>query len=257
MPFLIRFYIIISLTCLSTLSCTRKSVKKTSSWQTINSDLSVLKQDKLILYKTALKNYSPEILVNNKEKLSSLEINDENIILAINANFFDENSHALGLLINDSKLIKKIHRGGSVLTGLFLYRDNSMLISDRNPTLLKDTITGFQSGPRLIVNNKKLKIKNPKSTTYRSGVCIDKKQNLIIYTTKNLTTATLPEVQETLLSPNIDCKNALNLDGGDSTQIRVKAKKENGEYFEFNNYNNTKVPVLFILRKKPAVKFIP
>src|SRR5690606_8935074 len=85
-------------------------------------------------------------------------------------------------------------------------------------------LEAIQSGPRLISNGVAISgIRNKDVTTRRSGVCIDSNDNLLFYITANgLGGISLLELQKVLLSNRLKCRDALNLDGGGSSQIYFK-----------------------------------
>ena len=66
-----------------------------------------------------------------------------------NANFFDEQGKALGLVISRGIIHQKIHKGGSVLTGILFATSKSVKVLPRDAFSPSQAVEGVQSGPRL------------------------------------------------------------------------------------------------------------
>lgn len=142
--------------------------------------------------------------------------------LCINANFFDEAGNALGLVVTRGIQRNQIHRGGRVLSGIFKVTRESARIIHRAEFEPASIMEAVQAGPRLLVNGNKVPISDP-SSSRRAGICIDKKQRLVFYITSanSLRGISIPDLQRILTHPDIDCDDALNLDGGSSAQLYI------------------------------------
>lgn len=140
-------------------------------------------------------------------------------IAGINANFFDEKGEPLGLLVDGSKLLQKMHRGGNVLTGIFFIRDGVPGIAQRDSFELRNVSLAVQAGPRLVANRAPLKVGSI-GTSRRSGIAITGTNELIFYATVlRFPGASFSEIQSMLQDPALDVVHALNLDGGGSSQL--------------------------------------
>ncbi|NDC36649.1 MAG: phosphodiester glycosidase family protein [Proteobacteria bacterium] len=142
---------------------------------------------------------------------------------AINANFFDEQGRALGLVISRGILIQGVHKGGGTLSGIFQAGPLGLKIMSRadfTPIGVSDAI---QAGPRLVHESAKITgIREPSTFSRRSGVCIDRQGRLLLFAVSSgLLGISLEQLQNELLRPEIGCVEALNLDGGGSTQLWV------------------------------------
>jgi exopolysaccharide biosynthesis protein len=138
----------------------------------------------------------------------------------INASYFDENGNALGLLISRGILHQKIHRGGNTITSIFSMKGTIPEIAHRGEFISQGVTEALQAGPRLIANN--VRIATVKDTNYsrRSGVCIINPRSVVFFiTSSGFLGATLGQVQRFLLSDDLRCKDALNFDGGGSSQL--------------------------------------
>lgn len=166
-------------------------------------------------------------------------------LACLNANFFDEQGRALGLLISRGVPLQRIHTGGNTLTGIFEVRRNQVRISHRSEFKSEAVIEAVQAGPRLLIGGKATEVRD-NSTTKRSGVCIDKKGRLILFAGPSwLSGISLTELQATLLRPELGCVEALNFDGGGSTQLYVGS--DSAHTLSFSGQDN--VPVALGLFK--------
>jgi len=146
-------------------------------------------------------------------------------VAGINANFFDDKGNPLGLLIDNGLVRHKMHRGGKVLTGVFAIRgDNLPVIEHRDSFKTDGVITAVQAGPRLIADGAVVPLNAPDETSRRSGIAITKRNAVILYATVlRFPGATLSEIQGMLLDPSLEVLQALNLDGGGSSQLFVES----------------------------------
>lgn len=153
-----------------------------------------------------------------------------NGVAGINANFFDEFHQPLGLIISSGKQLHALQRGGSVLTGIFMVKDDVPTILHRDDFSPKDVQLAIQAGPRLIANGKPVQIRSDQESSRRSGVAICGDGSVIFYATMlRFPGATLQDVIGMLLDPALNVRDALNLDGGGSSQLfveRVDGKQE-------------------------------
>jgi uncharacterized protein YigE (DUF2233 family) len=144
----------------------------------------------------------------------------------INSHFFDQSGKPLGLLVRNGKKLNKMHRGGKLLTGVFLLKDNKPSIVSRDSFAEKEAQLALQAGPIVIVNGEAVRLKVPVSSSRRSGVAVTKQGEVILYATLlRFPGASLQQIQQMLLDPALDVKDALNLDGGGSSQLFIKKNK--------------------------------
>lgn len=143
--------------------------------------------------------------------------------ICINASFFDEQGEALGIVISRGSLHKKLHNGGGTLTGVFQIASEKISIVHRKQFTPHGVSEAFQAGPRLISNGSPIKFRlAPTSYSRRSAVCTTSNNTLVFaIVTSSITGITLKQLQQILLIPELDCLDALNLDGGGSSQLYV------------------------------------
>jgi uncharacterized protein YigE (DUF2233 family) len=143
-------------------------------------------------------------------------------VVTINANFFDEQGKPLGVVINRGLVHQNIHRGGNTLTGIFKVSRDQIEIVPRQIFSPDDALDAVQAGPRLITKGIIVKSLSNAESTRRSGVCIDSERRLVLFAvSSSLTGLTFDELQQALASPSVRCQDALNLDGGGSTQLFI------------------------------------
>lgn len=141
-------------------------------------------------------------------------------IAGINANFFDEQGRALGLVVMGGEVKQPIHRGGRVLTGIFGMRGAKPFIVHREQFDPSGVTMAVQAGPRLIDGGKVTKLSDAEEVSRRSGIAITRRGELILFATVlRFPGASLQEIQHMLLDPEFAVVEALNFDGGGSSQL--------------------------------------
>ena len=151
-------------------------------------------------------------------------------VAVVNAHFFGKQGETLGLYLDRREQPGKQPRSdlqsvGSLLTGIFVMRGQRAAIIHRGRYEAADDIDlAIQAGPRLIADGEKLQLKSPKKRSRRSGIAVDAEGRVIIFCTLlRFPGASLDKIQKMLLSPTVGAVNALNLDGGGSSQLYVPA----------------------------------
>jgi hypothetical protein len=176
--------------------------------------------------------------------------------VAINANFFDEQGRPLGLVISRGILSQKVHLGGGTLSGIIQSGLGGVKILSRpdfNPAGVSDAI---QAGPRLLSSGVKVRgIRGSSTLSKRSGLCVDRQGRLVMFVVSSgLLGVSLEQLQDELQRPGIDCLDALNLDGGGSSQLWVNGSIQgapNG-FEEISIQASDPVPVAFALFPKES-----
>lgn len=140
--------------------------------------------------------------------------------------FFDTNGEALGLVVSGGVKYHGIHRGGSTLTGVILAFKDKVAIVPRDAITDGHGLEALQSGPRLVANGEVVRgIRKQEEFTRRSGVCTTKGGDIVLFAvTSALRGASLNEIAELLVNPFIQCQDALNLDGGGSSQFYISPR---------------------------------
>lgn len=181
---------------------------------------------KLHLLKVDLKRYRIRVLDARDWKNSALPVKSfaekSGALAAINANFFDSKDQALGLVLQEGKL-KNPPKRISWWASLLIKGDRASIqkIFEKDSVLSFDN--GIQAGPRLVVAGKTPKLKEEYSP--KSAVGIDPKGRLVFVVSEG--SIEINQLAKLLAQKEKDggvgLQNALNLDGGSSTQFFAKA----------------------------------
>lgn len=143
-------------------------------------------------------------------------------LAAINANFFDGEGKPLGLVLQNGKL-KNPPKKVSWWASLLLKDDSIQIEKNVGAEQSLKFQNGVQAGPRLVVNGKTLKLKEEFSP--KSAVGIDRQGKLVLIATEggieiNQFAGWLAKREK---AGGAGMWQALNLDGGSSTQFFAKA----------------------------------
>ena len=146
--------------------------------------------------------------------------------VCINSNFFDEQGKPLGVVISRGIQHQKAHNGGNTLTGIFFVTADGVGITHRGNFSADRVIEAAQAGPRLISEGAPvIGVKDSSIPTNLSLACLDRLNRLLLLRVSlAMFGGSLREIQATLLRPEIGCYEALNLDGGGSSQMYISSK---------------------------------
>lgn len=220
----------------------------------IPTNQSVLKSE-VFLLKFSLKDFT--VLAATAQDVSSKRTTVDILakkfrgVAAINANFFDPNDNPLGLVVKNGLTTNRLQNGGNLLTGVFyLTHDNKASIVHRDSLPEKKPKVAFQSGPRLLASSNRLPLKEPDNPTRRSGVATTANGEIILFATRlRYPGASFAQLQDMLLDPRINAVDALNFDGGGSSQLYIKAQPPHFGEDVFISGGDI-VPVALIVKKK-------
>lgn len=142
-------------------------------------------------------------------------------LVAINGSFFDEAGKPMGLLIDDGKQLGSLRKVDWGV--LYVAADKARIVHTRD---FKKTPSGtsfaIQTGPRLVVDGRVTSVKP--SFARRSALCIHADGRVSLVATES--GVMLSEFAEILRRPPAEdgfgCPDAINLDGGSSTQLHVE-----------------------------------
>jgi uncharacterized protein YigE (DUF2233 family) len=144
---------------------------------------------------------------------------------ALNANFFDEQFHPLGVVVTSGKEVNRLHPVS--------WQSVFFVDSGRTPRIVpmkewddvrQSAIAASQCGPRLVVDGEKNRVARAEPA-WRSGVCIGPQKRVIFF-------ATPPEVEFDvhemvgLAAGPLRCRDAMLFDGGPSTQMYLRRQPE-------------------------------
>jgi hypothetical protein len=150
-------------------------------------------------------------------------------LAAINGSYFDIDGKPLAFLKIANQAINARIAKNSLYSGVFSIKDQQPLISRRDDFLAEQADEGLQSGPLLLLHGTSQTITGiPSRANRRALIGIDSEQRLIIAVADSLLGGLhWLELQELFSAPpwQIQVTDLLNLDGGGSAQLYVKAGK--------------------------------
>jgi len=148
-------------------------------------------------------------------------------IAAINANYFDEKGRALAYLKTAAKEINRSVSKHSLYTGVFGLRDGSPFVMHRDDFKPSQASEALQSGPLLLHRGTTVGVMRGLGRYARRAVVgIDRDGRVIIAVTDAvLGGLSFAELQALFAKPKaqLDTTDLLNLDGGGSAQLYLKA----------------------------------
>jgi uncharacterized protein YigE (DUF2233 family) len=143
--------------------------------------------------------------------------------VVINGGYFDGSGHAMGLRVSEGKRTMRLRRAD---WGVFWIKNGRARIAH---TRDYDTSTkpdeAIQCGPRLVVAGKTTDLKP--QWDRRTGLGIDRRGRVVLAVAEGQ--ISLDDWAKAFAAPNgLGCRDALNLDGGGSTQIAYSCGSQKG-----------------------------
>lgn len=176
--------------------------------------------------------------------------------VCINTNFFDEQGKPLGVVIHRGILHNKPHLGGGTLTAVLYATPKEVRIIHRDSFSTHGVVEATQAGPRLLAQGRAVEgIKAPILSSNLSGSCIDRSGRFLVYrVASGMFGCTSRQLQELLSHPEIDCVEAINFDGGGSSQLFIGTRDHSSmtEEGEENYQGEDDVPVAIGLFQNSA-----
>ncbi|MCB1214926.1 MAG: phosphodiester glycosidase family protein [Deltaproteobacteria bacterium] len=238
-----KSFLILIFSCLLVSSCQANALKfetlkpglELSYWQPqkLNTALHVLRVD--------LKHWTAKPILAKDYQNKNLDVkemqNKSGAIAVINANFFDEKKEALGLVLRDGEVLNRFHPT-SWWGSLLIENKKASITKVFKKTDLGSAQQGVQAGPILVKGGKKNKLKENQSS--KSAVGLDLQGRLYIIVSDGA--IEINQLAQILAdSPKqggLGLQEALNLDGGPSTQFYLKTGQK-----EIYRQGGTAVPV--------------
>lgn len=204
------------------------------TWQTLGPGLdytqikstSTLSFGTIYAFKIDLANYQLKSVVTADNSIADL-VKTNHAVIGINGGFFDTGLKSLGLRMNNKKIINPANN--THWWSIFFVRENKAYIASPKAFNASDAIQfAIQSGPRLIINGKVPPLKP--GVANRTALGITTHNKVIVLATEYLPLTTT-ELANIMRKPEKDgglaCVNALNLDGGSSTQLYAQIENFN------------------------------
>ena len=170
------------------------------------------------------------------QKNASIEAlaHSDQALIAINGGFFDTKFRPLGLRINQHHEYNPIKRIS--WWGVFLIKKQQpYIISAHEYQHDNDIEFAIQSGPRLIIDGTIPHLRP--GVAERSALGITHHNKLIILVTENAIITTT-ELAQLMKAPPLNCYNALNLDGGSSSQLFARIHSFHLNVHGFSNISD-------------------
>ena len=194
-----------------------------------------LKQNKLTLVS------AKDLQVNNASTDQFAQFNKG--LISINGGFFDQNFKPLGLRINNYTLSNPLKQIS--WWGVFYVKNNKAYISSaRYFTHTKNIEFAIQSGPRLLINGRIPALKTGIADRTALGITAKGKIIFLVSTNAAMTT---DELAHLLRSPPLNCSDAINLDGGSSSQIYAHI-----DSFQINVHGFSNISDAIVVEKRPT-----
>lgn len=146
--------------------------------------------------------------------------------VAMNANFFDDRYRPLGVVMAGGRELSAPHPV-SWQAVFYVTRTGRARIAPvlRWRDLRAGARTAVQAGPRIVVAAEKNRVAQATPDS-RSGVCIDKTGQVVLFATPPGTRFDVAQIVDLAARPNktggLGCRDAMLFDGGPSTQLYVR-----------------------------------
>ena len=155
-------------------------------------------------------------------------------LITVNGGFFDHNYRPLGLRISNHNQHNRLKRIS--WWGIFYIKNQKAHISSLHQFKTSQHIDfALQSGPRLLIDGHIPSLKAGRAERSALGIASDGRIILLVTDNAPMTTTTLAELM--LFSP-LHCKEALNLDGGSSSQLYARINSFNINVHGFSNVSD-------------------
>ena len=140
---------------------------------------------------------------------------------AQNANFFDENFRALGVVVTSGKQVNPLHPVEWQSVFVVDKKKTPRIVPVKEWEKVRENATAaVQCGPRLVVSGEKNRVARAQPAG-RSGVCIDPQKRVIFFTTPPETELDVHQMVD-LAATSLGCQDAMLFDGGPSTQMFLR-----------------------------------
>ncbi|OGO96221.1 MAG: hypothetical protein A3F41_05335 [Coxiella sp. RIFCSPHIGHO2_12_FULL_44_14] len=178
---------------------------------------------KIHAFRIDLKRYPLMLVTAHQQQQSSFFVTQAaplwEALVAINGGFFTPRFQPLGLRIQNGKILSPLKK--TPWWGIFIMQNHrAQIVGNPHYRYSPHIRIAIQAGPRLVIDGRIPSLKG--GLAARSALCLTKKGDLLILITDNLTLTTR-EFATILQSPEkqggLACYNALNLDGGTSSQL--------------------------------------
>lgn len=156
--------------------------------------------------------------------------NEKDAAFVINGSFFNHDRDPLGVLVRSGENIQR-PRSSSWQSIFFIDGDGQprIILPRRWPHYRDDAWMAVQAGPRIVIGGHTNRVHRGYAAA-RAGVCIHKNGDLLFFATPQERKFNMYEITRVARRGEIDggleCREAMLLDGGHSTQFYVEGEDE-------------------------------
>ena len=177
--------------------------------------------------------------------------NKQHALLAINAGFFTPEGNPLGLVISHGKRSGSWNSSSSLGTGIYRIDSSGTASIKRRSqsSAVSNSKELLQAGPLLVENQKPINGLDPSKVAMRSILVHDGGNRWWIGTTSPCSLAELSRALSTQSPAGWQISQALNLDGGRSTDLFVSSESSGGP-LEIKSIMNRQVRNFLILKPR-------
>ena len=155
-------------------------------------------------------------------------------LITVNGGFFDHNYRPLGLRISNHNQHNQLKRIS--WWGVFYIKNQKPHISSHHQFKSNQHIDfALQSGPRLLIDGLIPSLKAGRAERSALGIAPDGRVILLVTDNAPMTTTALAKLMR---FPPLNCKEALNLDGGSSSQLYAHINSFNINVHGFSNVSD-------------------
>lgn len=198
-------------------------------WKSVDEGLATLQTGSIHAFRIDPKQFRFEILDSRTlgEVVTTVSrlAKKNGALLVINGGFFSPERRPMGLIVRNGTLLNPIHK--APWWAVFqMEKTTPRILPFSQFHLGPNIVMALQAGPRLVVNGSIPKLKS--SIARRSGIGIQNSGHIILAASQEeISMNEFAQVfQKSEKSGGLGCPNALNLDGGSSTQL----------YFDWNGF---------------------
>ncbi|MCX7117190.1 MAG: phosphodiester glycosidase family protein [Legionellales bacterium] len=157
-----------------------------------------------------------------------------NALITINGGFFDRNFRPLGLRISSLQQQSPLKRI-SWWDVFYIKNKKPFITSGHQFNQGVHVEFAVQSGPRLLINGHIPSLKPGLAERSALGISLDDRVIILVTENAPITTSALAELMH---NPPLNCENALNLDGGSSSQLHAHFRNFQIQVHGFTNVSD-------------------
>lgn len=204
-------------------------------WQTLQPGLQytrlsaplAMPEGVLHVFRIDLHHYRLQLATAQAQQVSTDSVRNmvlaNNAVIGVNGGFFDPSARPLGLRLDQGEVTSRL-KAISWWGVLFVQNNKAYIKNYREYRYNPHMSFAIQSGPRLVINSRIPHLKPGLAS--RTAIGVTKQGQVILVVTElglRLATSRLAEImQHPENAGGLGCVNALNLDGGSSTQLYAR-----------------------------------